>query len=387
MNNTKTKQVDVLGAVAILIGTCIGAGILGLPYVISKVGLVIGLLYLVVFGAIILITSLAYGEVVLRTKGVHQFTEYAHIYLGPTGKKIAFISPIIGYLGAMIAYLTEVSNFLHALISPYLGGDLIVYRLAYFIFLAAAIYFGLGMVKKLEKAMVFGIILIVVLLVIFGLPKIEINNLIDFDLNYMLLPYGVVLFSLGGAGAIPDMKNILANNKRKLKKAIIIGATIPIFVYIIFSFMIVGISGKDTSESAILGLQNYLGSGAVTIGAIFGILTMTTSFLALGIVAKEIYQFDFKIKKNLAWALVVFPPLIFVLLNLLSFIEVIGIAGALVSGLAGIIIMAMFQKAKKTGKRKPEYTLRLPNYLRYIIYLVFAGGIVYEFYFVLSKFL
>ena len=287
----------------------------------------------------------------------------------------------------MIAYLTEVSNFLHALISPYLGGDLIVYRLAYFIFLAAAIYFGLGMVKKLEKAMVFGIILIVVLLVIFGLPKIEINNLIDFDLNYMLLPYGVVLFSLGGAGAIPDMKNILANNKRKLKKAIIIGATIPIFVYIIFSFMIVGISGKDTSESAILGLQNYLGSGAVTIGAIFGILTMTTSFLALGIVAKEIYQFDFKIKKNLAWALVVFPPLIFVLLNLLSFIEVIGIAGALVSGLAGIIIMAMFQKAKKTGKRKPEYTLRLPNYLRYIIYLVFAGGIVYEFYFVLSKFL
>lgn len=376
---------NLLGAIAIIVGTSVGAGIFGLPYVISKVGVAIGISYLIVLGCIALITTLAYGEVVLRTKGIHQFPEYARIYLGARAKKIALISLMFGFYGAMIAYLTEVSNFLYALIGPYWGGELITYRLLYFALIAAAIFLGLGMIQRLEIIMVFSMLLILALLIIFGIPKIQLQHVVDFNLNYLLLPYGVILFALASASAVPDMKNILADNKAKLKKAIIIGILIPLVVYIIFSVVIVGISGPDTTESAVLGLRGTLGPIAISIGAIFGILSMTTSFMVLGLVLKEVYQFDYKIHRILAWALVVFPPLLIVLLNLLSFIEVIGISGAIIGGVDGIIIISMFKKAKQKSQREPEYQLKIPNFITYIIYGVFSLGIIYEIYMVVSK--
>ena len=54
----------LFSSIAILIGTIIGAGIFGIPYAISKVGFGIGVIYLLVLGAVILVVTLAFGEVV-----------------------------------------------------------------------------------------------------------------------------------------------------------------------------------------------------------------------------------------------------------------------------------------------------------------------------------
>ena len=71
-----------LEAVATLIGTMVGAGVLGIPYVFARAGFVTGLIDLIILGTAIVFIYLYLGEVVLRTKGNHQLTGYAEKYLG-----------------------------------------------------------------------------------------------------------------------------------------------------------------------------------------------------------------------------------------------------------------------------------------------------------------
>jgi len=53
-------------AVFMITGMTIGAGILGLPYVVSQVGLIIGLIYIVVLGLVVMMLNLIIGEIAVR---------------------------------------------------------------------------------------------------------------------------------------------------------------------------------------------------------------------------------------------------------------------------------------------------------------------------------
>ena len=375
-----SRKNEFFGAMAILVGTAVGAGIFGIPYVISKVGFMVGLLYLIGLGLVIIVTTLCYGEVVTRTKERLQMSGYALKYLGKWGKRIITASLAFGIYGALIAYTIEVGNFLFAILGPSLGGSSVIYSLIFFAIASLAILFGLGLVVNIEKIMVVLLIVVMSIIFIFGFSRVNIANLTYADLSpsVIFLPYGVILFAFAAATAVPNMRDLLINKKRSLKKAISIGLLIPLVIYALFALIVMGISGKNTSEAAITGLQSYLGQWIIVAGAFFGILSMTTSFLALGLVLRELYHYDYKIKKLLAWLIVVIPVLIIFLLQLTTFIGILGAVGAIMGGCDGIIILLMHQKAKKLGKQKPWYTINLPTFVRYILIAIFGLGIIYE---------
>ena len=109
------------------------------------------------------------------------------------------------------------------------------------------------------------------------------------------MPYGVIIFSLGGASIIPSLENILAKEIKEKKKIHFgwigaIGTLVPMIVYVIFMFTVVGISGAKTSAEALQGLEATLGNGYVVIGAIIGLLALFTSFIALGNELKRIFS-------------------------------------------------------------------------------------------------
>ena len=72
-----------------LVGMIIGVGIFGVPYVLSRAGLVPGIFYFIVLGAAIILVHLFYGEAVLRTNGRHRLVGYAEKYLGMWGRRAA----------------------------------------------------------------------------------------------------------------------------------------------------------------------------------------------------------------------------------------------------------------------------------------------------------
>jgi len=381
-------QKKYFSAISILTGTIIGAGMFGIPYVVSRVGFSIGILYLVLLGIVVTLVTLAFGEIVARTKKRFQMTGYAKKYLGSWGQGLMSFSLIFGTYGALLAYTIAIGNFLNIIFSPIFGGTSFIYSIIFYILGSLAILFGLGIVEKIENAMVLLLLFIVGLIALIGFREIDVNNLIGFSfgLGSLFLPYGVILFSYTGASIVPEMADLLIENKKKLKSAIIISMLISFVVYALFALVVFGISGGDTSEEAITGLEDFLGHRIIILGAILGILTIATSFFSLGLVLKHIFKNDYSINNFFSWILACIIPLIIFILGIRSFVMVIDLVGIVSGGLQGILILMMFQRVKKKSEVKPVYSLKLPKFLIYILYLIFGGGIVYEiFYNIVAK--
>ena len=360
-------------SVAIMVGTVIGAGILGIPYVAAKAGFWTGIVNIILLGLVSMFLYLYLGEITLRTNGLHQLTGYAKIYLGNKGKILMMFAMMFGIYGALIAYTIGVGQTLSAIFSGYP----IVYSIVFFIIASLIIYLGLKQVAKSELYLLPFIISTILVMSILLIKDVNMINFTAFNFSNIFVPYGVILFAFLGATAIPEMNMELKKNKRYLKKAIIVGMIIPIIIYLSFTILIVGVSGSSTTEVATIGLGEIVGKHMVIIGNIFAMITMATSFLALGLALKQMYYYDYRLNKNISWVLTCLVPFVVVLTNITTFIKALDIAGVLSGGTTGILIVLMAFKAKKVGKRVPEYKIPINWFVAVFFIALFLLGVGY----------
>lgn len=365
-------------ATAVLIGTIVGAGVFGIPFVAAQSGFLIGAVFLIVLTGVSLLIHLIYGEIVCRTKEKHRLVGYAEYYLGKKGKVVITFSVLFGLYGALLVYIIISGEFLSTIFSPVLGGSAFVYSLIFFAVGALAIFKGLALIERLELVMALFLILVVFLIFFSGLPNLDVSNLKTINLKYFFLPYGVILWALGGGSAIPEIKEILKKDGKRYKKIIILGTVIPAILYLLFMFIVVGVTGADTSPEAIEGLIGSLGKGMIILGAIFGALAAMTSFFVVGLVLKKVFWYDYKINKHLSWFLACSIPLIGFLLGLRAFIPIIGFLGVILGAVNGTAIVLIYKKAKKLGNREPEYSLKIPKVITYALIGVFILGLIYQ---------
>ena len=369
-------------AVATLVGTIVGAGILGIPYVVANTGFLYGFFIIVGLGIAFLFLNLFTGEIVLRTKKQYQLTGYAEKYLGKKGKILMTFSLLISTYGALTAYLIGEGVIFHSLVG--IGAPLL-YTILFFLVSFFIIHRGVKAAGRTELILITLLLSIVIVMGFLSWDNLKWGNFTILNLAKIFLPYGVVLFAFIGSPAIPEMQEILGKEKKKMKNAIIIGSVIPIVLYIVFTFFVIGIVGLEQFE--VLGQNERIATVALSIYSepilgifanILAILTMFTSFLTLGIALVEIYEYDYKFSRRNAYLLTFSLPLFIALFNLTTFIGILGISGALAGGLEGIIITFMYWKAKKSVERTPEYKLGMHRIVGSIIIIMFALGIIYQ---------
>lgn len=367
-----------LSAIAMLIGTIIGAGIFGLPYVAAKSGLAITLIFLTVLTAIAILMHLLYGEVILRTKGEHRIVGYSEIYLGVWGKRIASVSAIIGTYAAILAYLILAGIFLFSLFGGILGGSVFLYSFATFVLAFIFIARGLKMVSWLELFLSSLLIFFILVFLAKGAFHINFENF-SLAANWaeVFLPYGIILFALSGSSVIPEVVAVLGKNQAKLKKAIIWGTLIPAIIYFFFIIIIFGVSGKLTSQDAVSGLAQFYGNGFVVLGAIVGFLAVFTSLLAYGTNLRKTFQYDFGYSRILSLFLALLIPFAILAAGVDNFIKTMGFAGALMGGVDGVLLILMYRKADRSGDRKPEYDIATNKWIECLIMIIFILGFIY----------
>jgi len=370
------KEVDFGESLAILIGTVIGAGVLGIPFVVAKSGLGIGIIIMIIVVIALTFEKLFLGEICLRTKQYHQMPGYAEKYLGKYGKWLSTFTAIFGHYGAIIAYIIGGGLVL----SEMFGGNKFIWSMIFFTVGAILIYKGLALIKKFELWMTLGIMVIVLVISLFAFKEFEVEQAFFLDFNNIFLPYGVILFAFAGASAIPQMRRVLVGQEKDLKKSIIIGNSTIFLLYLLFAIAVIGATGLATTEVATVGLGQMLGQKIIYFANIFALFTMSTSFLTLGLAVRNVYHFDYHINKKISWFLTCCIPLIIYLLGVKSFIRTIDFIGATVGGLTGILIVLMYWRAKKLGDRKPEFNLPKFKIIGSIIILMFAVGMVYAIY-------
>ncbi|MBT4174390.1 GerAB/ArcD/ProY family transporter [archaeon] len=364
---------SLLEAISTLVGMTIGAGILGIPYVIAQAGFLTGIIIILLLAVAVLIINLYIGEIALRTKGKHQITGYAEKYLGKRAKTLMTVSMVLYAYGALTAYTIGEGQALSAII----GLSPLLLSLIFFALMAVLVYKGLQTIKRWEFYLTFAILFIVVLLFLLSVTSIDLTNFTGFSFEHIFLPYGVILFAIVGTAAIPNLKEELKGNEHLMKKAIIYGSIIPIVAYLVFTTAVVGVTGLATTEVATIGLGSAIGTYMSFIGNIFGAMTMATSFLLLALALCWVYSFDYKIKWTYAFLLTMVPPLVIVLLDLASFVQVLGITGAVAGGIDGLLVVLIHRKATKARTRKPEYTFKGNLFIDILLISIFVLGIVY----------
>jgi len=357
-------------ALATFSGTIIGVGFFSLPYITLKTGIFLILGYFLILGILVSLVHLFFGELALKTPDFKRFPAFAKIYLGEKGEKIALISTILGLFGANLAYLIVGGEFLENLFSPILGRDNLFWTLVYFSLGTILIFLGIKIISKIELLALLSFFLILILMFVKGFPYFKISNLFLSSPNFsnFFLPYGPILFSLWGAALIPEVEEMLGEDKKLIKKLISLGIFIPILVYLFFILLVLGITGVQTTESALPGLRSFFAPNIFSLALLLGVFTTFTSFIALGLTLKKVFWYDLKMEENLAWLITCFVPLTLFLAGARNFIPIISFLGAFMLGIDGILILLMYQKIKS----------RKFWFLTFPLILIFVFGIIYE---------
>ncbi len=150
--------------------------------------------------------------------------------------------------------------------------------------------------------------------------------------------------------------------------------------YLIFALAIIGVSGKGTSEDALSGLLPFLGQKIIILGVLAGLVTLADSFLVLGLHLRNTFVYDLKLSQGLAVLISCGLPLLLFLLGFRSFIMTLGFVGTVVGAIEGVIIILIFKRAKTTGDRTPEYNLKIPSWLPYLLIAIFVFGALSQFF-------
>lgn len=368
-----SKKSKVITASAILIGTIIGAGFLGIPSVVARSGFAIGVFYIIFIGILLLYLNLALGEISLRTKGHHQLTGYALRYLGKNSERLMFFAMVFGIYSAVLAYLIGSGKSFSFL---FFGNTNYV------------LYFGIGVwiiisflvsegIKSLKKYMNYGVLLILFLIILISLihiPDVNVENFKGIYWNNLFIPFGVILFAYLGFSSMPEIERYLFRKENLMKKSLLIGSIIPIIAYFIFTAVMVGVYGRTVNEISTLSMGRLV--------VVLGIITMSTSYLALSIALRDMFILDYYKSKRKSWLYTCIVPLVLFLIAISigfdSFTQILSIGGAISGGLAGILILSMVFKAKREGNRKPEYSIPTPLWILILIAILFFAGILYE---------
>lgn len=367
------ERKKLLIGISILVGTCIGAGVLGIPYVAAQAGFFVALAYIFLIGILILTVNLYLGEISLRTKGKHQLPGYAKKYLGKRWRWAMEFATVFGIYSAIIAYLLGMGESLSFLFfgnsnyTTFLG-------IGVGLLMSGLLWRGIKGLKKFEKIGVAIILTLLVVIFVLFANQIDVSNLNYINFTNLFLPFGVILFALMSFHAIPEINLVLNKDKKLMKKVLYNGTFISIVFYILFALVVVGFKGLETPEIATLAL------GPVFI--LLGVLTMFTSYLSLGNALEQDFRFDDRMPRKRAWFFAsIVPIFLFLFLRFFeffSFTKILSIGGVVSGGLTAILILIMVKKSKKKGDRIPEYSMPVNWFVIGFLILIFLLGVLRE---------
>lgn len=358
-----TLQQQEHAATAVLLGTIVGAGYLGIPYVVQKSGFLLGILHLVLIGTAVMLSTLYLGKIALKTHEHHHLTGYAALYLGIQGKRLMLLATLVGIISALVAYMLGEGTSWSYLLT---GSERLTMQAALIFWLLLALLTARGMrvFARIETLSVSAMLILMLTIIAFETPQVQLANLITLHLENLMLPFGVILFSFLGFSVIPEMKLLLKNNKKEMQRSILRAYSIVFILYTLFTLAVVGVHGISAPKIATLAL------GAPFI--ILSVITLFTAYFALAIALIDTLRFDLALSHAKAWCITNLSSLaLFLLLTALheaDFTLIISIGGILSGGLSALLILAMLPKAG----------IYIHPVMRFLLGLLFVGGALAE---------
>ena len=365
-------------ASTLLLGTIIGAGIFTLPQVFFRTGLVVGFLYLFIFGILTAYVHLMYAEVILRTKGEHELAGYTEYYLGALVGKVVKITQVFGNAGTLVAYQILGSEFLRLIIPilPQYSESVLFWALG-----GVGVVFGVGIIAKGELFTNGFMFLIVIAMFIMGLPYLSTLTW-HREITEPFLPYGVVLYALIGQQAVREVILYLRKKKTPVRPIAFIFASFfsVLFCAVFVIATLLLYRGVEPSLNVFGPLVSYLPIIGL-LGGLLGFANMLDSAWTIGTYFKGVLINDLKVHRLIAIFLALIIPLLGSIFLQGKLLWLLGILGGVFAGFEILIILFLWKRARESAKasgRTPDFSLSFPSLFFWVFVLLFGAGLVYK---------
>lgn len=346
-----------ISGVLLVVGTCIGAGMLALPAVTGLAGFLPAILVNFMCCLFMMATGLLFLEAILWMKdGANVLTLTEH-FLGKWGKIVGGISFAFLYYCLEVSYCAGGAPvFARAL--EQISGIEVSGLLSYLIFagiFGIFVYLGASKVDRLNWVLMIGMILSFVLLIGIGSTAVREELLHRVDWRWSLAATPVLFGAYGYHNLLPTLSTYLNRNVKSLRISIILGTLIPFLVYSIWQWITIGTLSLDQIQETVTTgvpitttLQKVVGHPWLKMcGEFFGFFALITSFLGVSLSMVDFLGDGLKVSRE-GWSrfmlcLTVFiPPTLFAAANPGIFIEAIGVAGGIGEAiLNGLIPISM----------------------------------------------
>ncbi|NOI29819.1 aromatic amino acid transport family protein [Vibrio coralliilyticus] len=365
---TKSK---VLGSTLIIAGTTIGAGMLALPLASAGIGFTTSLIIMVALWALMAYTALLMVELHQHADASATLHTLAKQFLGQKGKWVASFSMLFLFYSLCAAYIAGGGAQFGERISQFTGVEIsgMTSTVIFTIVVAAVVTIGTGTVDKVNRVL-FTIKLIAMAIVLtFLAPNVTESYLLSMPVEQGLVVAAipVIFTSFGFHGSIPAIVNYLDGNTPSLRKAIIVGSSIPLIIYVFWQIVTLGVVSQDAlvDNQGLSGLISTLStkvhqSGLGQTIGVFADLALLTSFLGVSLGLFEFLGDSFNKKKAASSRIVVgaitfVPPMGFALFYPQGFIMALGYAAIALAILAIFLPIMMVKKARVAEETQGGY--------------------------------
>ncbi|MDB6096999.1 MAG: tyrP-A [Francisellaceae bacterium] len=334
------------GVALMVAGTCIGAGMLGLPIKTGALGLKYSLLLFIIVWALMGFSALLMLEASLWSKKETNLFSMMNQVFGVYGKFFTTLICILFLYSLMAAYTSGGSTLTKELLSN-LFSPSSSYNWGFILFVcpfALVVFFGAKWVDFLNRFFMAGLFIAYCIL-LSGLKLKKMDAPLVGDLTYALFPLPIIVTSFGFHLLIPSLKTYLSSNKKLLQRAIWIGSLIPLIIYSLWEIIIlrnIPLVGPGNllnmlnshSNPAELIMHKMAGNNLLMARAIalFSFFALVTSFMgvALGLSDFLIDLFQCKHKlSNRFWICILtfIPPVIYAIYFPKGFLLALNYAG------------------------------------------------------------
>ncbi len=361
----------MFGSTLIIAGTTIGAGMLALPLASAGIGFSTSLIIMLGLWALMAFTALLMLE-------LHQYAEssatlhtLAKQILGQKGKWVASFAMLFLFYSLCAAYIAGGGAQFGERLAQWfdLKFSASTSTIIFTVIVTLVVTVGTGTVDRVNRVL-FSIKLVAMVAVLFFLaPNVTQSYLLSMPIEQGLIVAAipVIFTSFGFHGSIPAIVNYLDGDTSSLRKAIIVGSTIPLVIYIFWQVVTLGVVSQDTLvESG--GLSSLIGQLSQTVqqsnlGNIVGVfadLALLTSFLGVSLGLFEFLGDSIKGRSEkpnrIVAALITFiPPLTFALFYPQGFIMALGYAAIALAILAIFLPLVMVVKVRRSEDFVGDY--------------------------------
>ncbi len=364
-----TKQ---FGAIYLILGTCIAAGMLGLPVVTA--GNHFLLTAIMIISAWLLMTTGAYCllQVNLASKPGANIISMSGNTLGRFIKALTWVIYLLLLYSLICAYLAASGDLLQALCKEiHISIPRTLSTILATLILGSIVYHGIRAVDIVNRGLMSTKIIICFILIGAIVPFTHLAPLNTGHWQWKGSTWLVIITSFGYGSILPSIRDYLHSDRKQLTRAVLIGGFVPMTLYLIWISVIQGAlphtgpqglvamnNAPDTNSALMLQIAALTHHDIIkAISAAFISICSVTGFLSVSLSLMDVLADGLNRKKD-GWnkifiaLLALLPPMLIVIFDPAIFTRALAYAGFCCLYILAVLPVTMFLKLKYWGSKQ-----------------------------------